>query len=64
MPFGLIFGALAFTLLGVWIAGSFLIRDSLLAQATGALYMVLGFSLALGLLLRQRWARWSVLDEL
>ncbi len=58
MPFGLIYGALFFGLVCSWVG----LRLAMLpwgpARAAGALMLVLGITMGLGLLLRQGWARW------
>jgi thiol:disulfide interchange protein len=58
MPFGLIFGAMFYGALCVWLGLRFLMLPWGPARVTGALTLVLGVALALGLVLRQRWARW------
>jgi thiol-disulfide isomerase/thioredoxin len=59
MPFGLIFGAVVFSVLCLWFGVEALFGESLGGRATGAILIVLGFSLGLGLLRRQSLARWT-----
>lgn len=59
MPFGLIFGAVFYGVLCLWLGLQFLVMEWGPARAIGALMIVLSVSLSLGLLLRQRWARWA-----
>lgn len=58
MPFGVIFAAVVFTVLGLWMGlANFALRPGL-GRIGGLLLMVLGVSLGLGLLARQSLARW------
>jgi thiol-disulfide isomerase/thioredoxin len=59
MPFGLVFGAVVFSVLCLWFGVQALFGDNLPARAMGAILIVLGFSLSLGLLRRQSVARWT-----
>jgi thiol-disulfide isomerase/thioredoxin len=59
MPFGLIFGAVVFSVLCLWFGVEALFGGSLPGRAMGAILIVLGFSLSLGLLRRQSVARWT-----
>lgn len=58
MPFGLIFGALFFGLIGGTLGLRWLLRPTLDGKLGGALVMALGASLVIGLLTRRPWARW------
>lgn len=60
MPFGLIFGAVVFAVVGLWFgAGSVLVGPGPAGRLAGVLLLVLGPSLSLGLLRRQNLARWT-----
>ncbi|MDX1387604.1 MAG: thioredoxin family protein [Acidobacteriota bacterium] len=59
MPFGLVFGAVVFSILGLWFGFGSLFSDDLAARATGVVVIVLGASLGLGLMRRQPLARWT-----
>jgi thioredoxin-related protein len=59
MPFGLIFGALFFGVLCGVIGLRWLVHPTIEGKIGGALFAVLGASLALGLLMRRSWARWA-----
>lgn len=61
MPFGAVFGAIVFGVLGMWISSSLVAqtRGILLARVVAALIVAFTGSLALGLLLRRPWARWA-----
>lgn len=58
MPFGVFFAAIVFGLLGPWLGYRLLHTTSPLVAISGGLLIVLGLSLAIGLLMRQSWARW------
>ncbi len=58
MPFGLVFGAVVFAILGARAGWQLSSLESRSAAALGAVVALLGIILALGLLTRQRWARW------
>lgn len=58
MPFGAMFGALLFGIVGPWLGLHLLRAVGLTARLSGALLVVLGISLALALILRRPWARW------
>ena len=60
MPFGLVFGAVVFAVLGLW-AGvrAAVFGQSLAARVGGVILIVLGISLSLGLVKRQSLARWT-----
>jgi thiol:disulfide interchange protein len=59
VPFGLVFGAVVFAVLGLW-AGvrSVVFGPTLAARVGGVILIVLGVSLSLGLIRRQSLARW------
>ena len=59
MPFGLVFGAVVFAVLGLW-AGvrAAIFGPTLAARVGGIILIVLGVSLSLGLIKRQSLARW------
>jgi thiol:disulfide interchange protein len=59
MPFGLIFGALFFAVVCGSLGLRWLAHPTVEAKIGGALLVILGCSLALGLLMRRRWARWT-----
>jgi thiol-disulfide isomerase/thioredoxin len=60
MPFGLVFGAVVFGVLGLWVGlGAAIYGDGIAARFGGLTLMVLGVSLGLGLLKRQSLARWT-----
>jgi thiol-disulfide isomerase/thioredoxin len=60
MPFGLVFGAVVFAVLGLW-AGvrAAVFGQTLAARLGGVILIVLGISLSLGLVKRQSLARWT-----
>lgn len=58
MPFGLIFGALFFGFVCSLLALRLLLAPALDMKGLGAALLVLGTSIALGLLQRRPWARW------
>jgi len=58
MPFGLIFGCVVFSALGVGVGLKLFSLPGPPARLAGALMLVLGVALGLGLLMRQTWARW------
>ncbi len=59
MPFGLVFGAIVFSVLGLWFGVGALFGDDLPTRTVGAVVVVLGTSLGLGLMRRQTLARWT-----
>ena len=59
MPFGLIFGAVFYGVLCLWLGSQFLLIPWGPARTAGMLLWLLGVSMGLGLLLRQGWARWA-----
>jgi thiol:disulfide interchange protein len=59
MPFGLIFGAVFFGLLCGWLGLQFVETGGMTAKIGGILMVTLGLSLALALLKRRIWARWT-----
>ena len=59
MPFGLIFGAVFFGLFCTMLGLRWLLHPTPEAKLGGALLVILGGSLALGLLMRRQWARWT-----
>jgi thiol-disulfide isomerase/thioredoxin len=59
MPFGLIFGALFFGILCGAFGLRWLVHPTLEGKIGGALLVILGITLALGLLMRRSWARWA-----
>lgn len=59
MPFGVLFGAVVFGLLGTWLGARLLASPFLGARASGVFLIVLGVSLAIALVLRRPWARWG-----
>jgi len=58
MPFGLIFGTLFFGVLCGALGLRWLFHPTLEGKAAGVLLLLLGYSLAGGLLTRRSWARW------
>lgn len=58
MPFGAMFAAIVFGLLGFRLGIPLMLDPSLLHKAVAVSLVVLGATLALGLLRRQGWARW------
>ena len=60
MPFGLVFGAVVFAVVGLW-AGvrAAIFGQNLAARVGGVILIVLGISLSLGLVKRQSLARWT-----
>ena len=58
MPFGAMFGAIVFGVLGIWLGAVRLVAPALLYRLIGMSLIVLGGSLAVGLLMRRPWARW------
>ena len=60
MPFGLVFGAVVFAVVGLW-AGvrAAVFGQTLAARVGGVILIVLGISLSLGLVKRQSLARWT-----
>jgi len=59
MPFGAVFGSLVFGVVATWIGWRLAQAPSLAVGARGLFLAALGLSLALGLLLRRPWARWT-----
>jgi len=59
MPFGLTFGALFFGVLCGALGLRFLVQPQASDKLAGACLLALGLSLALGLLTRRLWARWT-----
>lgn len=58
MPFGSMFAAIVFGLLGFRLGIPLLLSPSLVSKVAAVSLIVLGATLALGLLRRQGWARW------
>jgi thiol:disulfide interchange protein len=60
MPFGLVFGAVVFAVVGLWagVRGA-VFGPTLTARVGGVILIVLGISLSLGLVKRQSLARWT-----
>ncbi len=59
MPFGAVFGAVVFGVLGLWIFYSLLLQaPGIPGRVVAALLLAFTGSLSLGLLLQRRWARW------
>ena len=59
MPFGLVFGALYFGIVCSWLGLRLLGAAAGSTRAAGGFLILLGISLALGLLLGRAWARWA-----
>lgn len=59
MPFGLIFGALFFGVLCVWVGLGLQAGQPPAMRVAGLALSAAGLALALGLLLRRPWARWA-----
>jgi thiol:disulfide interchange protein len=58
MPFGLVFGAVVFTVVGLWVGIEMIVTRPLPGKLAGACLVVMAVSLSLGLLKRQAAARW------
>ncbi len=58
MPFGSIFGAIVFGILGVIFGSRMLGAGATPVSLMGACLIVLGIALAIGLLMKRAWARW------
>lgn len=58
MPFGAVYGALFFTVVGFWLAVAALGAEGAPFAAARLALAMLGLVLAMGLLLRRSWARW------
>lgn len=60
MPFGAVFGAIVFGVLGLWMSWSLLLQaPGMSGRIVAALLLAFTGSLSLGLLLRRPWARWA-----
>lgn len=59
MPFGAVFGTLVFGVVATWIGWRLAQSPSVTVGLSGVFLAVLGLALALGLLLRRPWARWT-----
>ena len=59
MRFGVVFGAVVFTVLGLWFGVGALSKDDVSARVVGAVVIVLGCSLGLGLMRGQTLSRWT-----
>ena len=58
MPFGAMFGAIVFGVLGIWLGIQRLSAPVLPYRIIGASLILLGGTLAIGLLMQRSWARW------
>lgn len=59
MPFGAVYATLVFGVLGPWLGVRLLAASHPGVRASGVLLVILGLSIAIGLLLRHEWARWA-----
>jgi thiol-disulfide isomerase/thioredoxin len=59
MPFGVVFAAIVYGVLGPWLGLRVIALGTLPARVAGVLLIVFGLTLAAALLRRQRWARWT-----